>query len=331
MVVKKLSLAPVKRAFFHAKTRAVEYSKKRPHRSFRKTANPRQKIGGQPLPSVWYLLVDSWRVLLQEKKLFINLGLIYSVVTFLVVGSISQLDLLGLKEVTQETFSGQLDSLSTATALFTATIFGTIATSRSDLQQFLSVLMGFLLWLAVVWTARMRLASKAMKLRDALYNCAGPLIPSFLIFLVIVLQLIPAAVGIFLITVAQATGLLQNGVEVMVFTVAAILLCFLSLYWVSASLMALIVVTLPNMYPWRALSTASQLVIGQRWALALRLVILGVLVFVGWAVVLYPTLLLEGWLRFDWLPLVPIVVQLLSAASLVYGSLYMYKMYRSML
>lgn len=331
MAIKKLSLTPVKHAFQQAKARAILYRQKRPHRSFRKTINARQKIGGQPLPPVRHLVVDTWRFIVQEKKLFVSLGLIYSVVTFLVVGSISQLDLLGLKEVTQQTFSGELDSLSTVTALFTATVFGTIATSRSELQQFLAVFLGFLLWLAVVWTARMRLAGKAMQLREALYNCAAPLIPSFLIFLAIVLQLIPGAVAIFLITVAHSTGLLQSGVEVMAFSVAALLLAVLSLYWISTSLLALVVVTLPNMYPWQALSTASQLIIGQRWALALRLVVLGVLVLVGWAVVLYPTLLLEGWLRFDWLPLVPIVVQLLSALSLVFGSVYVYKIYRSLL
>ncbi|HEU5187914.1 MAG TPA: hypothetical protein VFT87_05440 [Candidatus Saccharimonadales bacterium] len=331
MGIKKPSIASVKRIVQHAMARAAEYRQKRPHRSFRRTIRARQKLGGQPLPSARHLLIDSWRFVAQEKKLFLSLGLIYAAVTFLVVGSISQLDLLGLKEVTQETFSGGLDSLGTATALFTATIFGTIATSRSELQQFLAVFLGFLLWLAVVWTARMRLAGKAVKLREALYNCAGPLIPSFLLFLVIVLQLVPGTVGIFLITVAQTTGLLQSGVEVMAFSVGALLLCILSVYWVSASLLALVVVTLPNMYPWRALSTASQLVIGQRWALALRLAVLVVIVFIAWAVVLYPTFLLEGWLKFDWLPIVPIVVQLLSAVTLVYGSVYVYRIYRSLL
>lgn len=307
------------------------YSAKRPHKSFRLTAHAKQKIGGQKLPSVWSLVVDSWRFIRQEKKLFIGLGATYAVVTFLVVGGISQVDLIGLKGLTEETFSGQIGSLGSATAVFAATISGTIASSRSDLQQFLAILMGFLLWLSVVWTARMRFADKAMKLRDALYNCCAPLIPSFVIFMVIVMQTIPAAVSIFLFSIAHTSGLLQSGVEVMAFTIAAALLCLLSLYWITASLLAMIVVTLPNMFPMRALSTASELVIGQRWALALRVVALGVVIFVGWAIVLFPALLLEGWLRFDWLPIVPIIAQLLSALTLIFGSVYIYKIYRSLL
>lgn len=331
MTIKKPTVAGVKQKWQQAKAKALAYSAKRPHKSFRLTSRSRQTIGGQKLPSVWRLISDSWNFILQEKRLFLALGGIYAVATFFIVGGISQVDLIGLKQLTEQTFADQISSLGTATALFAATITGTIASSRSDLQQFLAVFLGFILWLAVVWTARMRIAGKPMKLRDALYNCCAPLIPSFLIFMVIVMQLIPATVSIFLFSVAHTSGLLQNGVEVMVFTFAAGLLCLLSLYWITSSMLAMIVVTLPNMYPWRALATASELVIGQRWSLALRVVALALIIFVGWVVVLFPTLLLEGWLRFEWLPIVPIVAQLLNALSVIFGSVYIYKIYRSLL
>lgn len=304
---------------------------KRPHRSFRRTRDARKKIGGQRVASVRALLTDSWLFLWQEKKLFAGLGLIYAVAAIIIVGGISQFDLLGLKEATQEAFAGEPSSAGTTVALFIATISGTVAASRSELQQFLAVLLGFLLWLAVVWTARMRLANKAMRLRDALYSCAAPLVPSFLLLLVLLAQLLPATVGAFLFAIAQSTGFLQSGVESMAFAIAAFLLCILSLYWLSSTFLAMIIVTLPNMYPFRALATASELVIGQRWALALRLVVLGVVVFVGWVIVLGLALVVDGWLKFDWLPLVPIVAQLLSALTLVYGSIYVYKIYRSLL
>lgn len=177
----------------------------------------------------------------------------------------------------------------------------------------------------------MRLAGNKVKARDALYNCCAPLVPSIITVFIVVLQLLPAIAAGFIIATLQVGGVLTEGVEVMMFSIAAGLLIMLSAYWVSASLLSLAIVTLPGMYPWKALSAASELLIGQRWAIALRLAVMFVLICVLWGIVLLPALLLDGYLRFDWLPIVPVVVQLLSATSLIYASTYIYKLYRSLL
>lgn len=307
------------------------YMTKRPHRSFRKTANPRNRLGGTKLPSVWQNLKNTHAFLRSEKWLLIKLGLLFAGTSFLLAGGVSQIDFIGLKDSTLQFFGGDPDALLNTAALFSAAVTGTISLPQSELQQFMGWFVGFVFWLAVVWAARMRVADKVVKARDALYNCCAPLVPAAVLLGIIVLQLLPAAVAMFLFAVLQTGGLLNGGVEVMMFSVATALLFLLSMYWLSASLLALAVVTLPGMYPWKALSAASELIIGQRWAVALRLLVLGLLIALMWAVVLLPALLLDGWLRWDWLPIVPIVVQLLSALSLIYSSVYIYKLYRSLL
>jgi hypothetical protein len=50
-----------------------------------------------------------------------------------------------------------------------------------------------------------------------------------------------------------------------------------------------------------------------------------------WGVVFVPIVLLDGWLRFDWLPLVPVFYQVLIGLTLVYTTVYIYKLYRELL
>jgi uncharacterized membrane protein YcjF (UPF0283 family) len=69
----------------------------------------------------------------------------------------------------------------------------------------------------------------------------------------------------------------------------------------------------------------------RRWGIVLRVLMLAVQVLLLWAVVLIPVFMIDTWLRFDWLPLVPIVVQGLIGLTLVYTSVYVYRLYRSLL
>ncbi len=307
------------------------YLSKRPHRSFRKTKSPKLKIGGTKLPSVWVQLSETGQLIAKEKWLLIKLGLLYMLVNYCFLGGVSQIDFLGLKETTLQVLGGDVNSIGNATALFFSAVTGSLATPLNELQQFLGWFIAFIFWFAIVWGLRMKLAGNVVKARDALYNSCAPLISSSVLVGIVIMQMVPAAAAIFVLALVQTPGVLQGGVEVMLFSIASILLILLSTYWLSASLLGLIIVTLPGMYPWKALSTASELVIGQRWAIALRLAVMALIICLLWLFVLIPSLLLDGWLRWDWLPLVPIVVQLLGGISLVYGSTYIYKLYRSLL
>jgi hypothetical protein len=97
--------------------------------------------------------------------------------------------------------------------------------------------------------------------------------------------------------------------------------------------MALVIVTLPGMYPMQALRTAGDLVIGRRMRILLRLLwMLGVVV-IAWICIAIPVILFDGWLKSAWtggasLPLVPIMLLLLSSLSVVWMASYVYLLYR---
>jgi hypothetical protein len=312
------------------RARADRYLANRPHRSFRITPIKKYKKG-QPVLGAWVLVKSTFGIIWREKKTVGVLMLLFAIISYLVVGGVSQLSFVDLRQATQELFAGNLGAFGSAATLFGAAVTGGLNPTATQLQQFLSVVLAFMFWLALVWVLRRRLANQPTTVREALYNSGAPIIPSVMVSTAIIIQLIPAIVGV-LAAVLTLTGVwFQGGAESMLVCAAGLLLVLLSLYWVAGSATAMIIITIPGMYPWQALSAASDLVIGQRWRIALRLLLLMVVVFVVWAIVLVPALLLDGWLKFNWLPLVPTFVQLLGAFTLTYAATYVYKMYRSMI
>jgi hypothetical protein len=303
---------------------------KNPHHSFRMT-KPRMYVTTADLRATWRLLGETWVFIWKFKRIILGLGLLYAVLGFVLVGGISQLDYVAFKDAATQFVDGDLNAIESAFSLFSTALTGGFVAPPTDLQQFISTSLLLFFWLSLVWATRMLSADKEINMRDALYNSGGPIVPTLVMLAIIAVQLIPAALGIFGYATALNGGWLEGGVEAMAFGVAAVLLCLLSAYFVVSSVTGLIVVTLPGAYPWQALQTARQLVMNRRWGIVLRMVVMIVQVVLVWGVVMIPIFLLDNWLRFDWLPLVPIFVQALMGLTLVYTSVYIYRLYRSLL
>lgn len=312
------------------RVRAERYLANRPHRSFKITPTPTYRKG-KTVAGFFELIFGTFKTIYHEKKVLLPLGLLFIASILVVVGAISQINFVEVRQATQDLFSGNLGAAGSVITLFNAAISGSLNPSISPLQQLLAVLLIFLFWLSLLWALRKRFSDQPVTAREALYNSGGPIVPTFVVALAIIFQCIPGALGIIGAALTFSGIWVQGGVESMLIAVAAGLLCTLSLYWIGGSALALVIITLPGMYPWRALSAASDLVIGQRWRLILRFLSMAAVVVVVWSAVLFPILLLDGWLKFNWLPLIPVFVLLLYGFTLVYCSTFIYKMYRSML
>jgi hypothetical protein len=192
---------------------------------------------------------------------------------------------------------------------------------------------GLLLWLTTVWLLRAIMAGAKPKMRDGLYNAGAPIIPTIFVGFVAILQMIPIAFVLYGYSAAVGSGLLEGGVEAMLFWSAAIMLALLSAYWLTSTFIAMVVVTLPGMYPLQALRTAGDLVIGRRIRILLRLLWMFLLVAVAWALIAIPTIMLDGWIKsivpyFSGLPIVPVLLLVMSTATLVWVAAYIYLLYR---
>lgn len=302
-----------------------------PNHSFRLTPRRKHKYSLKGVVESWELLKESFYFIKQHAKFFAGLGVIYCVFSYILVGGVSQIDYVALRQSSEEFLAGGVDRVTTAVSYFGAALTGGLNEAPNEVQQLAAAVLALLCWLIIIWSTRMLSAGKTIKIRDALYNGPTPFISTILVLTVTAVQLIPAALGLFVFSIAITDQWISTGVEGMAFGAAAALLCLLSLYWLTGSLIALTVVALPGVYPMQALATARALVSGKRWGIALRILAVAIVQVLVAAVVLLPIFMLDGWLKFDWLPLVPIFIQIMSAIALIFSGVYVYKLYRSLL
>lgn len=314
--------------------RHKDFLSRRPHRSFQFTRR-RDYKRSLALPGYWSFTNEVRATLWQHKALFAKLLGVYAILSMLLVGMISQETYTTFSEnlaiINDEVFSGSIGSVAQTAALFGATITGSLNQTPSESQQIYGGLLFLLGWLTTVWLLRQLLAGHKVKLRDAIYSSGAPIVSTFIILLVILIQLLPLAIALVAYGAAQQTGLLEEGFVNMAFWVVASLLALMSLYWITSSFIALIIVTLPGMYPFVAIKNAGDLVVGRRLRIMLRLLWLAFIVLLVWAIILIPIILLAGAINITWLPLVPITTVLLSSFTLIWASSYIYLLYRKLI
>jgi hypothetical protein len=326
----------IKKAWRVVNETTGQYLARRPHRSFRITRR-RDYVRSLELPGYWAFSAYVRRTLWAERKTFLLLGLAYALLTAVMVGIASQDTYTTLTDTIRETgddvFDGDWGALEKAGLLFVAAMSGGINSSLSDIQQVYAILIALMSWLTTVWLLRSILAGHKVKLRDGIYNSGAPLLSTFLVGLALVVQLIPFAIALIGYSAATASGLLSGGVEAMLFWIAAGLLTLVSLYWVTSTAIALVIVTLPGMYPMQALRTAGDVVIGRRVRILLRLLWMVLGVGIAWVAVMIPVILLDTWIKgiwpaIEWVPVIPVSLLGLSSVTVIWAASYIYLLYR---
>jgi hypothetical protein len=273
------------------------------------------------------------RLLWRHKKLFIALALLYALLGAVLVGVASQdkySQIATLLDNTTKSFlTGTWGEIGKAGLLLASGIGGTFTPQLSEGQQIYNGFLILMTWLTTVWLLRAIFAGRIPKLRDAMYNAGSPIIATVLVFLYIILQSAPLVLAVVIVSsISSLTGAMS-----MMFWLAALLLAVLSLYFMSGSFMALVVVTLPGMYPWRAIRAAGDLVVGRRVRLLLRVAWLALTIAFIWALAIIPAILLSRGLvkllpAIASVPLIPIVLSLSTSFATVWAAAYIYMLYR---
>lgn len=189
-----------------------------------------------------------------------------------------------------------------------------------------TVLIFLSIWLTVIFLMRQKMAKHEVSLRDALYNSMTPLLSSLVVFLIIVVQCVPIFVLLMAYSAAIQTEFLTMPFYALLFLGFAGLMLTISGYLLSSSLIALLAVSVPGLYPWKALTTASKLMMGRRIRFILRIIALLLVVGVIWAIVLLPLSALK--LPVD---VLTIIVAILGCFSMMFVTVYLYLYYRYLL
>ena len=329
-------IAKLRRVYITLVNRTKSFLARRPHRSFRRTYR-RDYVRSLKLPGYWSFTNSVRRTLWESRRLFVWVVVVYALLSGLLVGLASQDTYTTLsttlRDTSGEIFTGNWGEIGKAGLLFATSVTGSLTATPTEAQQIYAGLIALLIWLTTVWLLRATKAGQRPRFRDGLYNAGAPIVPTAAVSLALIIQLVPAALAVIAFSAAMSTGFLSGGVEAMIFTVVATLLIVLSTYWVTSTLIALIVATLPGMYPMRALKTAGDLVIGRRLRILFRWLWLAFLILVVWALVMIPIIIFDTWLKsllpgIQWLPIVPATLLLMGSLSITFVAAYVYLFYR---
>ena len=275
-------------------------------------------------------------MLWRDKGLFLSMIILYAlIIIFLgIITSQSTYDSIGklVSESLGKIFDGGVGQLLNAGML----TFSSLAIDTTSLRAEQGVMLALLVlmtWLTAVWLLREILLGLKPKLRDGLYNATAPLISTSVVLLILLIQLSPVGIMALAYSALVSVHILTEGFGMMLFGLLAASVLTLVLYWVTSTIIALVVVALPGMYPLRAIQAASDLVVGRRLRIMLRIVWAFVYSSVIWCVVMVSLVLLERGLssKLKWLesvPIVPFAGAFMMALLFVWLAAYIYLLYR---
>lgn len=210
--------------------------------------------------------------------------------------------------------------------LIATVIMALVMSGLTETVAVFAVLVFLVTWLTTIFVVRHVKAGHKVTLRDGLYNAMTPLVSSLVVFIVAVIESVPIILVIFAYSAAIETNFLTMPFYALLFFVFAGLMISLSGYLLSSSLIALIAVSAPGLYPWRAMMTSAELIMGRRIRFILRLIALALVLGAIWGIIVLPLAALK-------LPMevLSAIMALLGCFSATYATIYLYLYYRYLL
>lgn len=274
-----------------------------------------------PLPGSFKLVGDSFRVIRKHWRVLGGIVAVYLILNVIFVGALSNInaavDTIRLNFETAGT-KHLVDGFSGLGSLI-----GSSGASGSSSASVLQVFLIIIESLVIIWALRQLLAGHAIKVKQAYYSAATPLIPFLLVLGMFFIQLLPLTLGSTLVT-ALISSFSTSGVATSLIVLIVIFLAGWSFYMLSGSIFALYIVTLPDMKPRDALRSAKNLVRFRRWLIIRKGLFLPVFLLLLFGAVIVPLILYVD-------VLVAPVFFVMTMFSILFIHTYMYNLYRGLL
>ena len=311
-----------------------------PHKSFKRSYREDYNRPYEA-PGLLSHAITSFKTIFKNWKLFLPLIAIIVIANIALVGLMNEDTFVAFQNSIDETTTGlkngELGTFAKSGLLLISTVTtGGLTTGMTEVQQVFAVLLFLITWLVTIYLLRHRLAGHKIKLRDGLYNALSPLISTLVVFAVIFVEAIPLMIVVITYSAAVNTNFLSTPFYALIYVIFAALMILLSVYLISSSLIALIAVSAPGLYPFVAIRSASELLLGRRIKFIVRVFYLIIVLGVLWAIIMTPLIALDLWLKsvfsfLNGIPFVSIELLIMTAFSAVYASTYLYLFYRHLL
>ena len=280
------------------------------------------------------MLVKNWRIFLPLLISAVILNIVF-------VGLMSEDAYTSFQETIDETSAsladGEINQVAKAGLILISTVAtGGLTNGMSEVQQVFAIFLFLVVWLVTIYFIRHILAGNKPKFRDGLYNALSPLISTLIVAVIVFIHLIPVFIVAITYSAAILTDFLSTPLYAFVYWLFAAGLILLSCYLVSGSLMGLVAVSAPGIYPLTAVNTASDLMQGRRIKFIIRLIFMVFFLAVIIIVVMMPVILIDFWIKgavawTEGLPIVPLCLLIMTVFSFIYVAAYAYLYYRRML
>ncbi len=320
------------------------WSKKRArvklHRSFKRSY---REDYNRPLetPGLVSHATSTLKIIFKNWKIFLPLLLIVVIANIIFVGLMSEETYSTVQESLDESYdalhNGELGRIAKSGLLLVSTVTtGGLTKGMTEVQQVFAIFFFAITWLCTIYYLRHLMAGNHPRMRDGLYNALTPLVSSLLVILLLFIHLIPVFVFTIVYTTAVSTDFLSQPLYAFLFWLFGSLLLLLSAYLVPSSLLALVAVSVPGIYPLPAINAATDLVQGRRTKFIIRIIFGLIFLAVIWVIVMLPLIWLDLVIKqnfelFEGFPFIPFCLQAMTVFSFIYGTAYVYLYYRRML
>lgn len=319
------SKRPAKKATEKKPASATTRKLKQPsYRSFR--LSKRIKHPAPALRKARKIFSAAVRHVLAHKRLYAGIGLVYLLLTLVLVKGLGfgfDSQLTEVRATIEEALGEQSSPFITSAALF-GLLLGSAGSAGNEASSIYQLLLLVLVSLALIWALRQTYAKEHPKVKDAYYKGMYPLVPYLLVLGVVLLQLVPLAIGNFIYGIVIGNGLAVTGLEQFVWAVIFALFALVTFYMLSSSLFALYIVTLPDVTPMQALRSARELVRHRRLMVARKVLFLPFILLILAVVFMVPILLYAT-------AIAEVVFFTFTILAIVVIHAYMYELYRELL
>lgn len=310
------------------------------HRSFKRSYREDYQ---RPLeaPGLVSHATSTLKIIFKNWKIFLPFLLIIVLANILFVGLMSEETYSTVQDSLDESYdalhNGELGRIAKSGLLLVSTVTtGGLTKGMTEVQQLFAILFFAITWLCTIYYLRHLLAGNHPRMRDGLYNALTPLVSTLLVILLLFVHLIPVFVFTIVYTTAVSTEFLTQPLYAFLFWLFGSLLLLLSAYLVPSSLLALVAVSVPGIYPMPAINAATDLVQGRRTKFIIRILFGLVFLAILWVIVMLPLIWLDLVIKqnfelFEGFPFIPFCLQAMTAFSFIYGTAYVYLYYRRML
>ena len=185
------------------------------------------------VPGIMYHIFATFKIIFKNWKLFLPLLIIVVILNVILVGIMSESTYTQFQDVLDQTSAqvagGDIGNVAKAGLLLISTVTtGGLSGESSEAATVFGVIIFLIIWLVTIFLLRHRLAGHKVKLRDGLYNAMTPLISTFVVFAIAVIQCIPIFLLIIVYSAAVQTDFLATPFYALTFFIFAALMILLS-------------------------------------------------------------------------------------------------------